>query len=306
MTGRRTGRNRAPFSLAGPLLQRLAVDDTSAAAQQLHRPSLLLVPQDLVHGGTRRSGQLGDRLLGQRHDCFAVRALVQVGELEQSSPHAFVDRVVDGKGSVVRELVVCGQEVDLARHQTDGAEQAHAPLQLLLVIGRHLVDVDGHDLVVLLRREEIHVHRVINRWGYVQTKTPEQTLKALEPKLPMEYRPAINRFLWELPAGSVDEGEEPDQAAVRECHEEIGLVPATVVRLASLFPTPGFCDESMVFYRCTKLTRPTRHVEADVDEQIEPRVFTLGAVRALIARGQIVDMKTVLGLGLVSLRRRAR
>jgi endonuclease III len=46
---------------------------------------------------------------------------------------------------------------------------------------------------------DIHVHRVINRWGYVQTKAPEQTLKALEPKLPMEYRPAINRLL--LPFG---------------------------------------------------------------------------------------------------------
>ncbi len=46
---------------------------------------------------------------------------------------------------------------------------------------------------------DIHVHRVINRWGYVHTKTPEQTLKALVPKLPLEYRPSINRLL--LPFG---------------------------------------------------------------------------------------------------------
>ena len=46
---------------------------------------------------------------------------------------------------------------------------------------------------------DIHVHRVLNRWGYVRTKTPEQTLKALEPKLPQQYRPAINRLL--LPFG---------------------------------------------------------------------------------------------------------
>ena len=51
-----------------------------------------------------------------------------------------------------------------------------------------------------------------------------------------QYRYAVNRFLWELPAGSVDEGEAPEQAARRECHEEIGQVPTTVVRLASLFP----------------------------------------------------------------------
>lgn len=42
---------------------------------------------------------------------------------------------------------------------------------------------------------DIHVHRVVNHWGYVQAKTPEQTLKALEPKLPQEYRSAINRLL---------------------------------------------------------------------------------------------------------------
>lgn len=46
---------------------------------------------------------------------------------------------------------------------------------------------------------DIHVHRVVNRWGYVHTKTPEQTLVALEPKLPIEYRPSINRLL--LPFG---------------------------------------------------------------------------------------------------------
>ena len=46
---------------------------------------------------------------------------------------------------------------------------------------------------------DIHVHRVVNRWGYVRAKTPEQTLAALEAKLPVEYRPAINRLL--LPFG---------------------------------------------------------------------------------------------------------
>src|SRR5690242_2976895 len=55
-----------------------------------------------------------------------------------------------------------------------------------------------------------------------------------------QYRYAINGFLWELPAGSVDESETPEHAARRECHEEIGKVPATIVRLAVLYPTPGY------------------------------------------------------------------
>src|SRR5258708_20587804 len=63
-----------------------------------------------------------------------------------------------------------------------------------------------------------------------------------------QYRYAVNAFLWELPAGSVDEGESPEQAARRECHEEIGLLPSTVLRLTALYPTPGHCGEEMVFF----------------------------------------------------------
>ena len=71
-----------------------------------------------------------------------------------------------------------------------------------------------------------------------------------------QYRYPVNRWLWELPAGSVDEGEEPDAAARRECHEEIGQVPDTIVRLAALYPTPGYCDEEMIFYRLSGLSVP--------------------------------------------------
>jgi ADP-ribose pyrophosphatase len=114
-----------------------------------------------------------------------------------------------------------------------------------------------------------------------------------------QYRYAVNRYLWELPAGSVDEGEEPEAAAVRECHEEIGQVPDTVVRLAALFPTPGFCDEEMVFFRLSGLSVPTEAAALDEDEDIEPRTFTIAEAREMVRRGEIVDMKTVAGLTLI-------
>ena len=114
-----------------------------------------------------------------------------------------------------------------------------------------------------------------------------------------QYRYAIRRWIWELPAGSLDEGEAPAHAARRECMEEIGWRPARLERLATFFPTPGFCDEKMIFYRCTGLARPTRPVHLDPDEDIEPRVYTLAQARALIVQNKIVDMKTVVGLTLL-------
>src|SRR4026209_745366 len=50
------------------------------------------------------------------------------------------------------------------------------------------------------------------------------------------YHYAVNAVLWEFTAGSVDNGETPEHAAARECHDEIGKVPATVVRLAAMYP----------------------------------------------------------------------
>ena len=114
-----------------------------------------------------------------------------------------------------------------------------------------------------------------------------------------QYRYAVNRYLWELPAGSVDKGEEPEAAAVRECHEEIGQIPDTVVRMASLFPTPGFCDEEMLFFRLSGLSVPAEAAALDEDEDIEPRTFTIAEAREMVRRGEIVDMKTVAGLTLV-------
>jgi ADP-ribose pyrophosphatase len=114
-----------------------------------------------------------------------------------------------------------------------------------------------------------------------------------------QYRYAVNRYLWELPAGSVDQGEEPEAAAVRECHEEIGQIPDTVVRMASLFPTPGFCDEEMLFFRLSGLSGPAEAAALDEDEDIEPRTFTIAEAREMVRRGEIVDMKTVAGLTLV-------
>ncbi|MCC7124634.1 MAG: NUDIX hydrolase [Acidobacteria bacterium] len=116
-----------------------------------------------------------------------------------------------------------------------------------------------------------------------------------------QYRYTLDRYIWELPAGSLKVGEDPDAAAARECEEEIGLVPRIVERLQGFHPTPGFCDELMTYYRCLDLSPPApdSSVQKDEDEDIEPRTFTLAEARALIRSGEIVDLKTVAGLSLI-------
>ena len=114
-----------------------------------------------------------------------------------------------------------------------------------------------------------------------------------------QYRHAVNQWLWEFPAGSVDEGETPEAAARRECHEEIGQVPDTIVRLGVLYPTPGYCDEEMVFFRLSGLGDTTEEAAKDEDEDIEVQTFTLREARDMVRRGEILDMKTVVGLGMI-------
>lgn len=116
-----------------------------------------------------------------------------------------------------------------------------------------------------------------------------------------QYRYTIDQWIWELPAGTLKPGEDPTVAASRECEEEIGRVPQRVARLRSFFPTPGFCDEVMHFFVCDELTDPAPDstVRRDDDEDLEPKVFSLDEAREMLDAGDIVDLKTAVGLALL-------
>jgi ADP-ribose pyrophosphatase len=116
-----------------------------------------------------------------------------------------------------------------------------------------------------------------------------------------QYRAAVDRELWEFPAGRVDEGEAAEAAARRECEEEIGRVPARVESLGALYPTPGYCDELLIFFRVSDLRQPppdSPH-KPDEDEDIAPRSVTVAEARAMLQRGEIIDLKTAYALTLI-------
>ena len=116
-----------------------------------------------------------------------------------------------------------------------------------------------------------------------------------------QYRAPIDRMTWELPAGSLDEGESAEDAARRECEEEIARVPARIARLGGWYPVPGYCDEEMIFFKASDLRSPppdSPH-RPDEDEDIESRSVTIAEAHAMVARGEIVDLKTAFGLTLL-------
>ena len=114
-----------------------------------------------------------------------------------------------------------------------------------------------------------------------------------------QYRYSIDRWIWELPAGTLDPDEDVETAARRECEEETGQVPDVIERVGAFYPTPGYCDEQMIFFRLTGLTAPAEPAPPDEDEILEPRVFAIDEARQLVNTADVIDMKTALGLTLI-------
>ena len=118
-----------------------------------------------------------------------------------------------------------------------------------------------------------------------------------------QYRYVVNRWLWELPAGTREPDESLEAAARRECHEEAGKIAGNAKKLLSLFPSPGFCDEEMHFFLLTDLRDRSPDEAAphqDPDELLAVKEFSVKDVREMIRTGEICDMKTAVGINLVT------
>lgn len=108
-----------------------------------------------------------------------------------------------------------------------------------------------------------------------------------------QYRPAIRKWLWEVPCGTLKVGEDPRAGAARELAEEAGYT-GRLRTLAAFYSAPGFCDERMFCYVADRL-RPVP-VNHDPDERIVIRPMRPDAVRRLLAAGGIADAKTLVCL----------
>lgn len=115
-----------------------------------------------------------------------------------------------------------------------------------------------------------------------------------------QYRHAARKDLLEVPAGSLDEGEDPETGAMRELEEEIGCRAARIEKIAEFYVSPGFLTEKMFVYLATALTETSQNLEED--ELIEIERLSIEQALEKIRGGEIEDAKTIVGLTFVAAR----
>jgi ADP-ribose pyrophosphatase len=108
-----------------------------------------------------------------------------------------------------------------------------------------------------------------------------------------QYRLPAGMEMWELPAGRLDPGEEPLQAARRELIEETGYRAGKWRKLATFYASPGYVAEKMTIFLATKLTEGK--AQPMDDERIETRWFTSKEIKRMLKSGKIIDGKTMIG-----------
>lgn len=109
-----------------------------------------------------------------------------------------------------------------------------------------------------------------------------------------QFRPVLNAWLWEIPAGLLEKDEDPMLCAARELEEETGWIAERVEPIVGIPTSCGFTDEIIHIFKGTGLKQG--RLAREPGEVIEEKFFTREEVRQMIARREITDAKTLVGL----------
>ena len=135
---------------------------------------------------------------------------------------------------------------------------------------------------------------IVHHSGSVVILAVEETRTGPTILLERQYRHAAQQFLWELPAGRIDEGENELKAAKRELLEETGYTARKWKRILNFYVSPGFVAETMSIYLAMDLQEGKAQPEAD--EVIEVRFVSLAEGVRMVMTGKIKDAKTISGV----------
>ncbi|MES0363296.1 MAG: NUDIX hydrolase [Desulfobacteria bacterium] len=117
-----------------------------------------------------------------------------------------------------------------------------------------------------------------------------------------QHRHAVNDYLWEIPAGTLEPQEEPVACAGRELIEETGYEAKDFDKLTEILPAPGYTDEHIHIFLATGLTLAEQRLEDDEVLTVQPTPFDKAI--EMIKTGEIQDAKTIVGLLLTSMKKR--
>lgn len=109
-----------------------------------------------------------------------------------------------------------------------------------------------------------------------------------------QYRKPIEKELLEIPAGGIDAGEKPEEAARREMQEETGFLPRKLVKLGGFYSAPGFCTEYLHLFLATDFTPSQLHAEDT--ESIKLELMPVQEIPTLLTSSKIEDAKSIAGL----------
>jgi ADP-ribose pyrophosphatase len=138
----------------------------------------------------------------------------------------------------------------------------------------------------------VHARRdVIHHTGSVVVLAVDDLRSTPRVLLERQYRHAANDYLWEIPAGRIDGGEQPLAAAKRELLEETGYTAAYWRRIFCFYASPGFVAETMSVYLATGLR--TGKAQPEADEVIQQRMVSLANAVRMVLNGTIRDAKTI-------------
>jgi ADP-ribose pyrophosphatase len=157
----------------------------------------------------------------------------------------------------------------------------------------------------VLEPSGVRVRRdIVRHTGSVVVLAVDESSRTPRVLIEKQYRHAAGRYLYELPAGRIDEGEKELEAAQRELLEETGYSARRWKRILRFWASPGFVAEEMSLYLARELRRG--RAQPEENEVIEIKLIPLERAVAMVMNGTIQDAKTIAGLLWLALDNRRR
>ncbi len=119
-----------------------------------------------------------------------------------------------------------------------------------------------------------------------------------------QFRGPVGGWVYEIPAGKIERGEDPESTCIRELEEEIGYTPKKLEKLVSCYLSPGYSDERIHLYVAYNLQYVGQHLEEH--EAIEVVKLGYGELLQMIQDGKITDAKTILAVLFFELMKRKK